>query len=101
MGVAGSGFQLILDNGAICEVTSKPRRTVIRFPCDPNKEVSSSALAPLKAYEGDKKLICNYFVDFPPSQYGCPVLLKDSDIIIEAGMVIIGLLCHFVKLHVV
>uniref|UniRef100_A0A1X7VB22 Vesicle-fusing ATPase n=1 Tax=Amphimedon queenslandica TaxID=400682 RepID=A0A1X7VB22_AMPQE len=84
VGMASSGFQLILDNGATCEVTNKPRRTVLMFPCDPNKEVSPSDFAPLKAYEGDKKLICNYFVDFPPSQYGCPVFLKDSNIIIEA-----------------
>ena len=93
VGVSSSGFQLILDNGATCEVTSKPRRTVLKFPCDPKKEVSSSAFAPVKAYEGDKKLICNYFVDFLPSQYGCPVLLEDNNIIIEAGMMISTKIC--------
>ena len=84
VGVASSGFQLTLDDGATCEVTSKPRRTLLRFPCDPNKEVTPTHLAPVKGYEGDKKFICNYFIDFPPSQYGCPIM-KGNDIMIEAG----------------
>ena len=72
-GIPGTGFQLVLDSGEVCEVTKKPRQTVIKFPCAIDIGVDIATLSPLRAYEGEKKLICNYFVDFPPSELGCPV----------------------------
>lgn len=67
-----SGFQLLIEGGDVCEVTKKPRRTIARFPCDPNALADASQLKVLKSYEGQNKLICNYFVEFVPSQLGCP-----------------------------
>lgn len=95
--MVSSGFQLTFDNGVLCEVTNKPRRTIVKFPCDPNKEISVTEFVPLKAFEGDKKLICHYYMEFPASQYGCPIqelkTLTKRDITIEAGQ-------HFTQLIV-
>ena len=66
------GFQLLLDEGEKCEVTGKPRRTLVTFPCDPTPP-SSDGLAPLEAYEGKGKDVCHYYMVFSPSQLGCPV----------------------------
>jgi hypothetical protein len=68
------GFKLIYEDGETCEVTKKPRKTIISFPCDYSLSiVDHDHFKPLRAFEGDKKLICNYFVDFPPSRFGCPI----------------------------
>lgn len=79
-----SGFQLFIEGGDVCEVTKKPRRTVARFPCDPNTQIDASQLKILKSYEGQNKLICNYFVDFAPSQLGCPMPISSGSNLITA-----------------
>ena len=93
--MASFGLQLILNDGETCEVTKKPRRTIVQFPCNPNMEVDTSTFTPVKAYEGDNKMICNYFVEFPSSQLGCPLvdvnrenLLSKEEVTIQAGKTI-------------
>ena len=88
---AAYGFKLIHDNGEICDVTKKPRKTIIIFPCDPSHVIHPTEMSPLKVYEGEKKFICHYYIEFPSSQYGCPhlqhvgQLLEKTTIIIQAG----------------
>ena len=57
----------------MCEVTKVPRKTVIKIPCNPEAEYSKQNFHPKQAWEGKGKEICHYFVEFPPSKYGCPV----------------------------
>lgn len=95
-GVPSSGFKVTFDDGEVCDITKKPRRTFLHFPCDPDSPVSADRFNPLRAYEGDKKLVCNYFVEFPPSTLGCPELSRhgnshmidsvDVSVTIDAGM---------------
>ena len=72
-GLPGAGFQLMFDGGEVCEVTKKPRKTIIKFPCAADTDTDVATLSPLTAYEGEHKLVCNYFIKFPPSQLGCPL----------------------------
>lgn len=72
-GIPGAGFQLVFDGGEKCEVTKKPRQTIVRFPCAVDTVMDVINLSPMRAYEGEKKSICTYFVEFPPSQFGCPL----------------------------
>ena len=72
IGSPSYGFQLLLDEGERCEVTGKPRRTVVTFPCDPTHPVTDG-LEPLEAYEGKGKDVCHYYMVFPRSKLGCPI----------------------------
>lgn len=72
-GAPNSGFKLILEEGELCEVTKKPRETILMFPCDPHSHSDPNLVTVAKAYEGQKKLICKYFVEFSPSIFGCPL----------------------------
>ena len=79
--IPNMGINLVYDNGDICEVTNAPRKTIIKLPCGEDSGGSStdrqaSFIHPLKAHEGKKNEICHYFVEFPPSKYGCPVELE-------------------------
>lgn len=71
--IPGSGFKLIYDDGDICEVTHRPRRTVISLPCSPFTIYKPQHFNPRKAWEGQKSDVCNYQVEFPPSLFGCPI----------------------------
>ena len=75
-GAPSYGFQLVFDEGDNCEVTGKPRQTIVTFPCDPGDKIATITsvdnLKAAKAFEGEKKDICHYHVNFPPSQFGCP-----------------------------
>ena len=77
-GDPGRGILLTLEAGEVCELTKKPRKTLLQFPCDPSIHNEPSQLTILKSYEGQNKLICNYYVNFAPSQLGCPVPRGDS-----------------------
>ena len=70
--VPGSGFKVIYEDGEICEVTNHPRRTVITLPCNPFASYKPQHFNPRKAWEGQKSEVCNYFVEFSPSSFGCP-----------------------------
>ncbi len=71
--IPGNGFKLIYDEGEVCELTKTPRKTIIKFPCYPNVQYKPEQMNPTKAFEGQKKDVCNYFIEFSPSQFGCPV----------------------------
>ena len=40
-------------------------------------------LNPRKAYEGQKNDVCKYYVEFPPSQFGCPVQSSQHGAMVE------------------
>ena len=65
----------------MCEVTKRPRRTVVSVPCNPAKQLTPETLASLlvKGWEGKKADVCNYYLEFPPSQYGCPYHYDDDN----------------------
>lgn len=69
----GRGLRLVLDEGDVCEVNKKPRATIISLPCNPAANYKALHLNPRKAYEGQKSDICRYYVEFPASQFGCPL----------------------------
>lgn len=74
--IPSMGISLVYEDGDICEVTNIPRKTIIKLPCSKfggGADKVASSLYPLKAFEGEKKEICHYFIEFPPSKYGCPV----------------------------
>ena len=71
--VPGRGFKMILMDGDICEVTKKPRVTTVNFPCNPSAKFPPQNFRASRATEGQKENICQYFVEFPSSQFGCPV----------------------------
>lgn len=71
--IPGEGIKLIYEEGEICEVTKQPRVTVITLPCNPHANYKVQHLNPKGAKEGEKGEICRYYVEFPPSQFGCPV----------------------------
>ena len=76
----GKGFKLVYEDGDVCQVTKKPRRTVISLPCaSPGVQSQASTLSVRKAFEGESDAICNYFVEFPPSQFGCPVAVVGEE----------------------
>ena len=76
--IPNMGIRLVYDDGDICEVTGISRKTIITLPCSNGGRQNEDKLLaqqvnPHRAYEGQKKEICHYFVEFPPSKYGCPV----------------------------
>lgn len=71
--IPGEGIKLIYEEGEICEVTKQPRVTVITLPCNPHANYKVQHLNPKGGNEGQKEEICRYYVEFPPSQFGCPV----------------------------
>lgn len=73
--IPAAGIQLLYEDGDICEVTGKPRRTIINLPCDPNGNVDVPPL-PSRGYEGEKQAICNYHAEFTPSRSFCPTLSR-------------------------
>ena len=86
-----AGVQLVYEDGDTCELTGKPRRTIIKLPCDPdgNPDVP---LVPARGYEGEKQAICNYHVEFMPSRSFCPTLrngLTDFNPVITAGKLLL------------
>ena len=70
--IPGSGFKLIYEDGETCEVTNRPRRTIINLPCNPFTNYKPQQFNPRKAWEGQKSEVCNYFIEFSPSLFGCP-----------------------------
>ena len=66
---------MIFEGGEVCAITRQARRTVILFPCNPNARYLVNQISPRRTYEGEKKdnLICNYFVEFADTNFGCPV----------------------------
>ena len=77
---------MVYEDGVVCEVTKKPRKTIINLPCDPDHDVPAT---PSRAYEGDKQTICNYYVEFSPSKVFCPNMVRglvaDTSPVITAG----------------
>ena len=76
--IPGSGFKLIYEDGETCEVTNRPRKTTISLPCNPFTNYKPQHFNPRKAWEGQKSEVCNYFVDFSPSSFGCPTPSADT-----------------------
>lgn len=76
--IPNMGIRLVYEDGDVCEVTNIPRKTIIKLPCSVGGRGSDDQLHahhvyPLRAYEGERKEVCHYFVEFPPSKYGCPM----------------------------
>ena len=71
--VPGRGFKLVLTDGDVCEVTGKPRTTTFLLPCSPNSKHRVENFRAMRAMEGTKENVCRYMVEFPPTQFGCPV----------------------------
>lgn len=71
--IPGRGFKVVLRDGDVCEVTKKPRVTTVNFPCNPSARYPPQNFRPSRATEGQKENICQYLVEFPSSQFGCPV----------------------------
>ena len=75
--IPSMGIKLVYEDGDVCEVTNRPRKTIIKLPCNGvnfhSPESLANSIYPVKAFEGVKNEICQYFVEFPPSKYGCPV----------------------------
>ena len=70
--IPSMGIRLVYDDGDVCEVTKIPRKTIVRLPCKEAVDFPMNTFQPRQAWEGTKKEICHYFVEFPPSQFGCP-----------------------------
>lgn len=70
--IPSMGIRLVYENGDVCEVTKVPRKTVISLPCDFGAEYSQSSWHPKEAWEGKGKEVCHYYIQFPPSKFGCP-----------------------------
>lgn len=84
------GLKLILEEGEMCELTKKPRRTIVTIPCDSSAAVGPEELAPKRGWEGQKSDVCNYFVEFGEHRLGCPVergvsLMTSHKPVIKAG----------------
>ena len=77
--IPGKGFKLVLTDGDLCEVTKKPREMTITFPCNPNSNYVLQHFKPSRVTEGQKESICKYSVEFPVSQFGCPLSGEDGD----------------------
>lgn len=71
--IPSMGIRLIYEDGQTCEITKLPRRTIIKIPCSRDTEHSKQSFHPKQAWEGKGKEVCHYFVEFPPSKYGCPI----------------------------
>ena len=69
----GRGFKVVLTDGDVCEVTGKPRMMTVVLPCTPNSSYRRDGFRPRRAVEGTKESVCQYTVEFPSSQFGCPV----------------------------
>ena len=78
--IPGHGFKLVYDEGETCEITKAPRKTIIKFPCNPSINYQPEQMNPRKTWEGQKNEVCNYFVEFPPSKFGCPVSSADVSV---------------------
>lgn len=76
--IPGRGFKLIYEDGEICEVTNRPRKTIISLPCNPFTNYKPQHFNPRKAWEGQKSEVCNYFIEFSPSSFGCPTPSSSS-----------------------
>lgn len=76
--IPSMGIRLLYEDGDTCEVTKVPRRTIIKLPCNQGVVYSAQNWNPQKVWEGKGKEICHYFVEFPPSQFGCPRELGGS-----------------------
>ena len=74
--VPAQGLKLLLEDGEICELTRRPRRTIVTIPCDPSGVAGpgSEELVARKGWEGQKSDVCNYFVEFGGHKLGCPVV---------------------------
>jgi hypothetical protein len=70
--IPSMGIRLVYEDGDICEVTKVPRKTIIKIPCNQGAVYTSNNWNPQKVWEGKGKEVCHYFVDFPPSKFGCP-----------------------------
>ena len=68
--VPATGLKLLLEEGETCELTKRPRRTVVTIPCDP---AGPEELVPMRGWEGQKGDVCNYFVEFGGHKVGCPL----------------------------
>ena len=86
--IPSAGIQVIYEDGDTCEVTGKPRRTIVKLPCDPDGN-SDAPPVPARGYEGEKQTICNYYAEFMPSRSFCPTIRKglmaDYNPVITAG----------------
>ena len=76
--IPSMGIRLVYEDGDTCEVTKVPRRTIIKLPCSQRVAYSVKNWNPQKVWEGEGKEICHYFVEFPPSRFGCPSELGGS-----------------------
>ena len=89
--IPSAGLQLVYEDGDVCEVTGKPRRTIISLPCDPDSNNADIPPVPARGYEGEKQAICNYHAEFVPNKVFCPTLrrglIQDHNPIITAGKV--------------
>ena len=88
--IPSAGLQLLYEDGDVCEVTGKRRRTIVNLPCDPNGDGDIPPV-PARGYEGNKQTICNYHVEFVPNKSFCPTLrrglVEDYNPVITAGKV--------------
>ena len=75
----GRGFKLVLMDGDVCEKTGRPRTTTVVLPCNPNSSYRALSFAPQRVMEGAKENVCRYTVEFPASQFGCPVAGESGD----------------------
>ena len=86
--IPSAGIRLLYEDGDVCEVTGKRRRTIIDLPCDPDGD-NNVPPAPARGYEGEKQSICNYHAEFIPSKSFCPTLRRglvaDYNPVITAG----------------
>ena len=87
--VPGKGFQLVLSDGDVCELTNQPRLTAVTFPCQPNTNYGRDHFKPRRASEGTKESVCKYSVEFPASQFGCPMERHDEGLrpVLTAGWI--------------
>ena len=68
------GLKLLLEDGEICELTRRPRRTIVTIPCDPSGATGPEELVARRGWEGQKSDVCNYFIEFGGHKLGCPVM---------------------------
>lgn len=76
--IPSMGMRLVYEGGDTCEITKVPRKTIIKIPCNRGAVFTHQNWNPKQAWEGKKKEVCHYFVEFPPSVFGCPIELGGS-----------------------
>ena len=81
--IPSMGMKLIYEQGEICEVTKLPRMTIIKLPCSHEAHYSAQNFYPRQSWEGQNKEVCHYFVDFPPSKFGCPNMADTGQQILD------------------